>query len=416
MADPLPAPVTRADFPEAPLDLILLGRDLFYDPVLSGNRNIACATCHHPRFAGADGVSLSLGEGASGLGPDRHLAGGARVSARIPRNAPALWNVGAHEYTVMFHDGRTRIDPNAPHGIAMPEGRALERPVASALAAQAMLPILSAHEMAGESGENPVADAVADNRIAGPDGAWALLAARVEAVPDYRARFGWIGAEPPLHITDIAEALAAFMTFEFRATDSPFDAYLRGDAQALDASQRRGMALFYGEAGCSACHAGKFQTDHGFHAIGMPQLGPGKEDGALDRGRHYVSADAEDRYRFRTPSLRNVAKTAPYGHSGAYATLDAAVRHHLDPMAELARYDRSQAVLPALAEAQDWVPMDDPAERIEIAAATELAPLPLTDAQIADLIAFLDALTDPAALAGRLGVPETVPSGLPVDR
>ena len=111
-----------------------------------------------------------------------------------------------------------------------------------------------------------------------------------------------------------------------------------------------------------------------------------------------------------------MALTAPYGHAGAYATLEGVIRHHLDPVGSLYAYDRSQAILPDLPGAQDWRILDDRAEMAAIAAANELAPMELEDAQIADLVAFLQALTDATGAEGRLGVPETVPSGLPVDR
>ena len=88
------------------------------------------------------------------------------------------------------------------------------------------------------------------------------------------------------------------------------------------------MRLFYGKADCASCHSGAFQTDHDFHAIAMPQLGPGKGDGFRGRedfGRERVTGDPTDRFRFRTPTLRNVALTGPWGHTGAYATLEAVV-------------------------------------------------------------------------------------------
>ncbi len=347
----LPPPPGAADFPRHDEDRVSLGRALFFDPILSGNRNISCATCHHPTLGSGDGLSLGLGEGAEGLGTARRAMAATRPEQRIPRNAPALWNLGARDFTVLFHDGRVERDSEAPHGIRMPEGRALERPVSSVLAAQAMLPILSADEMAGQPGENPVADAIAADRIAGPEGAWALLAARVAAVPSYRAAFDWLGVEQPLHMTDIAETLAAFIAHEFRATDSPFDRHLRGEAGALDPAQTRGMALFYGKAACADCHAGPFQTDHRFYAIGLPQFGPGKDEAQgtyADRGRSAVTGRPEDDYRFRTPSLRNVTLNGPYDHNGAYRDLEAMVRHHLDPIRSLAQYDRAQAVLARL--------------------------------------------------------------------
>ena len=120
------------------------------------------------------------------------------------------------------------------------------------------------------------------------------------------------------------------------------------------------------------------------------------------------------RYRFRVPPLRNVALTAPYGHSGAYDTLEAIVRHYLDPIGALNDYDQGQAVLPSRADldAIDFVVMDDAASRQDIAAANQSMPVSLSEREIDDLMAFLHALTDPAALDMRHIVPDSVPSGL----
>lgn len=411
-ADDLPNRVTHSTFPETDMTLVRLGRDLFYDPVLSGNRNISCASCHHPRLGTSDGMSLSFGEGGIGLGPDRIAAAGQAPAARIPRNAPALWNLGSYEFSTMFHDGRVELSDDAQFGLRMPADRPLERALPSPLAAQAMLPPLSPDEMTGQPGENPVADAVAAND---PVGAWAELALRVESIPLYRSRFDKVIGDTPVHFTDIATALAEFITYEFQAISAPFDAFLAGDETALNAAQIRGMNLFYGPAGCAHCHAGAFQTDHGFHAIAMPQFGPGKEQQtAADIGRYYVTGDPDDRYRFRTPSLRNITETGPYGHTGAFATLRAVVLHHAAPVASLMNYDRSQALLHPLGFG-DWEAMDSQAEQIEIAAANELPETPLTEAEIDDLLAFLSTLTDPKSLEGRLGIPATVPSGLPIE-
>ncbi|MEM1315204.1 MAG: cytochrome-c peroxidase, partial [Pseudomonadota bacterium] len=292
----------------APIDpaLARLGQLLFYDPILSGNRNIACATCHHPRLATADGVSVSLGEGAAGLGPDRRPDPANTPEQRLPRNAPALFNLGAAEFTVMFHDGRVEADPARPSGYRSPLEEALPQGLSTALAAQAMFPVTSPDEMAGHYGENEVSKAVRLGLIAGPGGAWDLLARRVDAIPAYAEAFAAAipdTAARPLRFADIAEALAAFMAFEWRADDSPFDRALAGDAP-LPTAAAEGMALFYGAAGCAACHSGRFQTDHGFHAMAAPQIGPGKaaryETHARDLGRHRVTGRPEDAYAFRT--------------------------------------------------------------------------------------------------------------------
>ncbi len=415
IAGPLPQPVNDADFHTFPAELVLLGRDLFFDPILSGNKNIACATCHHPTLGTSDAMSLSFGEGGIGLGEDRQVDTKNAPKARIPRNAPALFNLGAREFSVMFHDGRTAKDRHAMFGIRMPDGRTLERPMPSALAAQNILPILSPDEMAGHPGENPIADAVAEERILGPNGAWDLLAKRVDGISEYRNRFAALGTTK-VHITDIGTALSAFIGSEFRATDSPFDRFLNGE-QSMSAAQLDGMDIFYGKGRCSTCHTGAFQTDHDFHAIGLPQLGPGKDTHAAyaDTGHGMVTGVADDMYRFRTPTLRNVSQTGPYGHNGAYADLEDVVRHHLNPVQGLASYDRSKPVLSDDMAAQDWDAMDDFEEVMRIAEAIEISDVALEQVEIDKIMAFLGALTDEGAGKSGLGVPISVPSGLPLD-
>lgn len=419
--DNLPDPATADMFPTIDIQQAMLGRSLFFDPILAGNQNIACSTCHHPTLGTSDGVSLSIGEGGVGLGPNRRLREGEHVYARIPRNAPALWNRGSSDFHTMFHDGRLQVDEARPHGVLMPPARDLEREVLNPLAAQALLPITSPDEMAGQHAENDTSERVEEMKFMGGEGAWTTIAARVEAVPAYREAFDWlIGPDEAIHITDIANALASFMTFEFRSTDSPFDRYLRGDEAAMTDLQKDGMELFYGAAGCSVCHAGTFQSDHGFHAIGMPQIGPGKmhvpDRDYADIGRMAVTGDAADAYKFRTPSLRNVTLTAPYGHAGAYATLEQVIRHHMAPHERLADYDISTAILhDVTTDHADNEALGDPKEMQRISAAIEFDGVDVTEDQIPALIAFLESLEDPIAKRGRLGVPPRVMSGLPMD-
>ena len=411
----LPAP--DALFPAQDMAQVRLGQLLFYDPILSGSGEVSCATCHHPRFGTSDGLSLGLGDGATGLGPERVIDSDNLPEERVPRNAPALFNLGAAEFTRMFHDGRLEADPDRPGGIRTPLGEDMALGFASVLSAQSMFPVLAPDEMAGHYGESDVSRAVRMGLLSSEGGAWDIISARIDTIPPYRAAFDAIlGHGAAIHFTDISDAIAAFIAHEWRADDSAFDRHLRGEAP-LTGPALAGMELFYGEAGCSTCHAGQFQTDHAFHAIAMPQIGPGKkgrfETHYRDTGRLRVTGRAEDAYRFRTPSLRNVTLTAPYGHDGAYATLEDVVRHHLDPIAALRGYDPAQAVLPDLAGAEDLHALQDPAETDAIAAANELAPVTLSNAQVAELMAFLAALTDDVS---RLGVPPTVPSGLPVDQ
>lgn len=417
LADGLPT--FDVTFPELNAPQIELGQLLFFDPILSGNKTVSCATCHHPRFNTSDGVSLGIGDGGIGLGPTRALEADNPPSERIPRNAPALFNLGASEFTSMFHDGRLERDSSRPSGIRTPLGSEMEAGFSTLLSAQTMFPVLSPNEMAGHFSENEVSQAVRQGVITGPGGAWDILSKRIEAIPVYRSKFdGLVGAQTPIHFTDISDAVAAFIDFEWRAVNSPFDHFLR-DGTPLAPDAAAGMELFYGDAGCSSCHSGLFQTDHSFHAIAMPQIGPGKAAGfeshQRDVGRMGVTGALADQYAFRTPSLRNVVHTGPYGHAGAYTSLEATIRHHLDPVSALNNYDAAFATLPKGLDHGDFTVMNDATEIDAIAAANSLAPMVLNDQQVAELIAFLDALTDTASLRGALGVPSSVPSGLPFD-
>ena len=398
---------------------------LYWDKILSGNLNTSCATCHHALAGTGDGLALPIGEGGHGLGISRGNGEDAdAIHERVPRNAPPVYNLGALEFTTMFHDGRIEADPEHPSGFQNPAGYDLPTGLDNALAVQAMFPVTSAAEMAGQGGENPVADAAAAGNLAGPGGVWEQLAARLGGIPEYVDLFSraYSDVNAPADITFVhaANAIAAYEASAFRADDSPFDRYLRGDQREMSRAAKRGMRLFYGKANCSSCHSGPFQTDLQFHAIAMPQVGPGKGDGLGgndDYGRERVSGDAADRYRFRTPTLRNVALTGPWGHAGVYNSLRAVVEHHLDPVAGLQSYDPSQLALPSAGAALDGIDLlihEDEASQNAIAQANELQPVSLRAKQVDDLMAFLHALTDTSSLDRRAHVPFQVPSGLPL--
>jgi cytochrome c peroxidase len=291
------------------------------------------------------------------------------------------------------------------------------------LSVQAMFPPTSATEMAGLPGENAIADAAAVGDLAGPNGVWELLAQRLRDIPEYvdlfDAAYDDVDDASDITFVHAANAIAAFEAVTWRADNSPFDRYLRGNPSAMSPSARRGMRLFYGRAGCASCHSGVFQTDQGFHAIAMPQVGPGKGDGfdgREDFGLERVTGLASDRYKFRTPTLRNVALTSPYGHAGAYRSLEEVVLHHLDPVGSLESYDPASAMLPSRADldVHDFVVQSDPARRAAIGAANELKPVSLSKREIQQLLEFLQALTDPASIDLRGDVPARVPSGAPI--
>lgn len=416
-----------------------LGRFLFFDPVLSGNRNIACATCHDGSHGTSDGLALGLGEGAVGLG----LARKARdeIQSRVPRNAPALWNIGARANTVLFHDGRVeRVGADTRlANLRNPAGSDLPPGIYTPLAVQALFPPLSPVEMAGQAGENPVATA---SHLGNMPLAWDILTDRLRAIPEYQRLFAeaydTVRAPSDIRISHVANALAAFQTVAFRATNSPFDlALATGSIDHFSAQEKRGFALFYGDANCSSCHMGPLLTDHGFHAIAMPQIGPGKGGEETvdptgyaspleDLGRYAVTLDPNDKFKFRTPSLRNVTMTAPYGHAGTYATLEGVVRHHLDPIgsleAYLAQLPQGPATEPshyklATAPGHNADPIEVGAQasqelRLRIAQANELEPIPLSDQDVSDIVAFLGTLTDPASADIRDIAPKRLPSGL----
>lgn len=423
MAQELPPTLSEADFRSHTAEQAALGRLLFYDKILSGNRNISCGTCHHPRFGTSDGLSLGVGEGGVGLGPDRTPGEGhARIERRVPRNAPALWNLGARQVSALMHDGRISADPIYGNGFNTPAEEWLPQGLSSVVAAQALFPLTAETEMAGGSEENEVSGAVHD-RI---DKGWPILAKRVRIIPEYGAAFvqafNHVDTPEDVTIVEIANALAAFIETEFRSLDSPFDRYVAGETDALSDAQRRGMTLFFGPAGCSGCHAGALFSDQSFRALSLPPLGPGRTRRfdlmARDVGRMGESDDLADAYRFRVPMLRNVALTGPYGHNGAYRTLQAMIRHHLDPDAARAGWSFDEPVLPKVPwlERVDFVVWQDRRELARQAAARDVDIGPLTDGQIDDLVAFLHALTGEGATKAQDNIPDRVPSGLPVDR
>ncbi len=420
--DKLPPALSEADFLPFNEKAAALGRLLFYDPILSGNRNISCGTCHHHDLASADALPLGVGEGGEGIGKDRTTGNGdARIDRRVPRNAPALFNLGHRDIRLLFHDGRLSIDDLFGNGFNSPAEEYLPQGLKHIVAAQALLPMTSETEMAGRPEENEVGGA-RNNRI---DYVWPLLTERIRIIPAYADRFADayddVEGAPDITIVHVANALGDFVISEWRSFDSPFDRYLAGDKEALDAPARAGMELFYGRGGCSDCHSGPLLSDQEFYGLALPQFGPGRtrmfDLMVRDVGRMVETDRLEDAYRFRTPALRNVAKTGPYGHNGAYADLEGIIRHHLDPQAAFDRWSRDNVALPGddrLARV-DFAAMEDRRERARVRNAVDIEPISLDDDDVLQLIAFLNALTGERSVSGRLGRPDSVPSGLSVD-
>lgn len=398
-------PITVAEQPAA---LTELGEVLFFDKELSGNRDISCASCHHPALASGDGLSLPIGTGGVGLGPDRILALDRDL---VPRNSPEIFNRGSDHWDTMFWDGRVM---ETPSGLVSPAGDSLPESLSSVLAVQAMFPPTSRDEMRGAIGDTAVDGR--PNELALIDdgdltGIWDGIIARLLHIPEYVEMFD--AAFPAVAPEDLgyehaAEAIAAYEAEAFDFSATPLDRYLAGDDDALTVTEKRGAEIFI-ETGCAVCHRGPLLTDQAYHALGVPQVGPGKAPAAPnDLGRFLVTDDESDMYAFRTPPLRNVALTGPWMHDGAYADLETVIDHHLDPVATCEAYEQG-----GLGDLPVAVPVDAALGAIDPALS---ALEPLSEREIADLVAFLEALTDPAATDLDHLIPESVPSGLPIDR
>jgi cytochrome c peroxidase len=401
--------------PEHAPELFQLGEALFFDKELSGNRDTACATCHHPTEHGSDGLSLPVGTGGEGLGADRQLGQGREF---VPRNSPEIFNRGASEWVTMFWDGRVATTDN---GFVSPAGTDLPDGLDSVLAVQAMFPVTSRDEMRGNEGDRGASGALNELAAVPADdlpAIWDGLMDRLLRIEGYTTLFA--AAYPELTADELgfqhaANAIAAYEADAFAFAVTPWDAYLAGDHGALAGAAKRGAILFFGDAGCSLCHSGSLLTDQGFHNVAVPQLGPGKgEEAPADLGRARVSGDPADNCAFRTAPLRNVALTGPWMHDGAYTDLESAVRHMAGPVSALRAYDPG-ALRPDLQNTVRSSPED-----VDVILVT-LDPYvavdrDLSNGDVKDLLAFLGALTDPAAANLTSLTPDSVPSGQPVDR
>ena len=393
-----PAPVRPA--------LVELGRALAFDKELSGNRDISCMSCHLPGFGTGDDRSLSIGQGASGLGPERvHPTG-----AFIPRNAPPTFNLFALE--TMFWDGRVSRD--AAGVFHTPAGDKVTPAMTQvfefgALSGQPLFPVVSRSEMRGDGG-NELA-ALADDQ---EPAIWAAIMTRLGRIRQYRLMFerAYPGRTfDQMNFGYASNAIAGFLTSEFVFNDSPWDRFLAGNDKALSPQQLEGAKDFM-SARCSICHNGAAFTDNQFHNVAVAQFGPGQGDGPSlrdDFGRMRVTGLATDKYAFRTPPLRNVELTGPWGHDGAFTDLRAFIDHYSESDVKLHNYDVSQ--LESLLQGTLLSTQDD------ILATRDplLAGVVFTPQQVDDVTEFMRALTDPAATRVHQITPPRVPSGLPVD-
>lgn len=317
-------------------DLVLLGETLFSDQNLSGNRNISCLSCHSTSHGTGDAMPFSVGTGATGEGPSRRQING--ESLPTTRNSPPIYNLGRPGQNRAFWDGRVAlINGTITSSVTEISGtnptRADIRNVfTNVYDLQPLFPLLSNIEMLGSGNDL----ALHSGNIA----IWEVnLSDRLLTNSNYVQLFNRAFpsvAKVNLNPGHIGRALGAFMKTKFKATNTPFDNYLKGSLTALTDSQKRGMILFYGKGQCVRCHSGSNFSDQNFHSVAAPQIGfsPFSDD----TGREASSGSAADRYKFKTPSLRNVSLTAPYMHNGAFDTLEAVVKHYSNVQNSLANY------------------------------------------------------------------------------
>ncbi|GAB4327281.1 MAG: cytochrome c peroxidase [Candidatus Zixiibacteriota bacterium] len=361
---------------------IALGRLLFYDPILSGEKDVACGTCHHPDFAFADRRQFGAGASGVGLGPERLVSRSAITNNEItlePRNSPTIFNTAFN------------ADENGQPshmGVQFWDGRVM------GLEEQATKPITSRVEMRGDAYPGTDAEAA--------DAALDSVVNRLREIPEYVERFkeafpdeaALVDPQHPEFVINgstYGRAIAAFER-ELVTRNSPYDQYVRGDDNALDDMQKLGLEIFFTKAKCGVCHTGPMFSNFEFFPVGVPQEGVGKEViPGDDTGREEFTGDPADRFAFRTPTLRNVELTPPYMHDGVFESLEEVVEFYDDgcrPRHPLVTDDMMDSVL--------------------------VQPLGLTATEKQALVEFMKALTDPGTQLDPflLTVPERVPSGL----
>jgi cytochrome c peroxidase len=304
---------------------VRLGRHFFYDKRLSGNGAQSCASCHRQELAFTDGRATALGS----------------TGEAHPRGSMSLVNV-AYNSSLTWANAEL-----------------------ASLEEQVLIPIFSAE---------PVE--------LGMHGREEELLERLRADDRYVRLFEEAFPSEPVDVRNVAKALASFVRSIVSAR-SPYDRYYRGgEPDAISDAAKRGEALFFtdGLAGCFRCHSGSNFTDASFHNTGLYNLAGELSYPTLNPGLYQQTNDPKDVGRFRTPSVRNVAVTAPYMHDGSVATLEDVLDHY-------EAGGRTIAVGPYAGRGAENPNRD-----------VHLRPVPFTDQNRRDLVTFLESLTDEALL------------------
>jgi cytochrome c peroxidase len=416
-------PAQNRELPSISSPRAQLGMQLFFSKALGGDRDSACVSCHHPALAGGDNLSLSIGTEAVNpdlLGPGRmHSVNGTNYDGgpTVPRNAPSTFNVGMWDRG-LFHDSRVESLDRTPDANGqgdrirtpdVPLGTVDANAGLNLAAAQARFPVTSAEEMRGFSFEvGNSNDAVRSHLTARLRNQYPAELANGTWLEAFRIGFGQplAGAAELITFANIVAAIGEYERSQV-FVNNPWKQYVEGEDNALTEQQKKGALLFFrpyqdGGANCAGCHSGDFFTDEKFHNIAMPQVGRGKGNNngsttSADFGRFRETRDPNDLYAFRTPTLLNVEVTGPWGHDGVYTTLEGVVRHHLNPAQAILNYDLSQ--LDNGVQTDDWgtntlLALQALQQRRDNGFFA-IQDVLLTDQEIADLVEFLKALTDP---------------------
>ncbi|WP_375177510.1 cytochrome-c peroxidase [Marinobacter mobilis] len=411
--------------------LAQLGMHLFFSKSLGGDQDVGCVSCHHPALGGGDDLSLPIGihsDTPDLLGPGRTIAG--TSIPNVPRNAPTTFNIALWD-SALFLDGRVESLTRTPGvngeggDIRTPDsafGQADPLAGLNLSIAQTRFPVTSVEEMRGSLLPGDTNEAVRTHLAERLDGTNSELqtpdtASDADNLPDWPTAFAAAFSDPQITYARIGQAIAAYEQSQV-FVDTPWKAYIEGDTGALTLAQKEGAVLFYtpvaeGGAGCAGCHSGDFMTDELFHNIGMVQVGPGKGNGPNstgDFGRFRETGVEADRFAFRTPTLLNVAVTGPYGHAGSYDDLEGVIRHHLnasdavdDFFASAGTWCQQMAQFTNIADCDALYPNAESDTRSgldkliadQTAGTSRLSNAALDDSQVASLVAFMEALTDP---------------------
>ena len=279
-----------ADNPSTP-EKIKLGKLLFFDPILSGNKDVACASCHHPSNGYAEFLDISIGPNARGFGSKRKFLQPNDIPF-VKRNAQTIINTAYNGI-----DPRGNYNPEQASMFWDDRVKSLEK--------QALEPIKAFEEMRGHG-------FIEEDIL--PE-----IIKRLKGIPEYEQLFlEAFRSEDAVSAENLGKAIATFER-SITTNSSRFDRYMRGETNAILISEKEGLQLFK-KVGCVNCHNGPMFSDYKMHVIGVPENPKLKE---IDKG-------FQDTFAFRTPSLRNLRFTAPYMHNGSLNTLERVLEFYED--------------------------------------------------------------------------------------